>query len=236
MSDSTCSVPNCNGETGRPGTARGMCSKHYNRWRRNGDPLVKTQRKIIQLCEMPDCGKPHDARGLCAAHIANLRRHGTPTHVRKGSVVNGRKVCGDCNQDLPVEAFYTAGQFLQPRCKPCASVRAKAYRDSRPAIVRKQYLASAAKRAPQRRDAARKRRAAIRAVRVEQVNSHVVFEQASWVCGICDTGIPRITLWPHPLSASLDHIIPLASGGEHSYANTQPAHLACNMSKGARPA
>jgi 5-methylcytosine-specific restriction endonuclease McrA len=32
----------------------------------------------------------------------------------------------------------------------------------------------------------------------------------------------------------VDHVVPLARGGEHSYANTQPACPPCNMSKGAR--
>lgn len=35
----TCYIDGCDGETGVPGTARGLCSKHYNRWRRTGDPL-----------------------------------------------------------------------------------------------------------------------------------------------------------------------------------------------------
>jgi 5-methylcytosine-specific restriction endonuclease McrA len=34
----------------------------------------------------------------------------------------------------------------------------------------------------------------------------------------------------------LDHIVPLARGGEHSYANTQPAHPTCNRRKGAKVA
>lgn len=39
-----------------------------------------------------------------------------------------------------------------------------------------------------------------------------------------------------PLSPSVDHVIPLSKGGEHSMANTQLAHLGCNMSKGNRAA
>jgi 5-methylcytosine-specific restriction endonuclease McrA len=38
-------------------------------------------------------------------------------------------------------------------------------------------------------------------------------------------------LWPHPKSASLDHVVPLIDGGEHTYANVQLAHLACNVGK-----
>jgi 5-methylcytosine-specific restriction endonuclease McrA len=36
------------------------------------------------------------------------------------------------------------------------------------------------------------------------------------------------------MSASVDHIIPLVLGGEHSMANVQAAHLVCNLRKGDR--
>jgi Helix-turn-helix domain len=38
MAQSTCSVDGCEGITGVPGTARGLCSKHYTRLLRHGDP------------------------------------------------------------------------------------------------------------------------------------------------------------------------------------------------------
>lgn len=41
-------------------------------------------------------------------------------------------------------------------------------------------------------------------------------------------------VYPNPLSASLDHVVPLAWGGEHTAANVQLAHLKCNVAKGAR--
>lgn len=36
----TCSVDGCNGITGVPGTARGLCGKHYLRAQKYGDPLA----------------------------------------------------------------------------------------------------------------------------------------------------------------------------------------------------
>lgn len=40
--------------------------------------------------------------------------------------------------------------------------------------------------------------------------------------------------WPERMSASLDHVIPLAAGGPHTPENLQLAHLRCNAKKGAR--
>lgn len=231
-----CSVSDCEALTGMKGTARGLCSKHYNRLLRNGDPNIRTQRVIIERCTFGRCDKPHDAKGLCTAHLTNLRRHGEPQPRKRGEVVDGHKICADCGDDRPVSDFYVMGGSPQARCKPCSAIKTKAYRQSRIDTVREQSRLSAAKRPLQRRDAARKRRAALRAATVEDVSSIAVMERGGWVCGICRNGIPRVTLWPHPQSPSLDHIVALARGGDHSYANTQPAHLACNMSKGDRMA
>lgn len=40
MSDATCSSPDCNTAVPAPGGARGMCSKHYHRFRRHGDASI----------------------------------------------------------------------------------------------------------------------------------------------------------------------------------------------------
>lgn len=75
------------------------------------------------------------------------------------------------------------------------------------------------------------RRARKRAAVVETVYRKKVFERDGWRCGICGHPVNQRLAWPHPRSPSLDHIVPLALGGEHSYANTQLAHLLCNVRK-----
>jgi len=52
-------------------------------------------------------------------------------------------------------------------------------------------------------------------------------------CGLCGTKVSSKP-WPHPKSASLDHIVPLSRGGKHDPANVHLAHLRCNISKGNR--
>tara|TARA_Y100001958_G_scaffold138805_1_gene112264 strand:+ start:735 stop:1565 length:831 start_codon:yes stop_codon:yes gene_type:complete len=46
--------------------------------------------------------------------------------------------------------------------------------------------------------------------------------------------IDRTLRYPEPLSASLDHIVPLSKGGENSAENFQASHLVCNISIGNR--
>ena len=61
---------------------------------------------------------------------------------------------------------------------------------------------------------------------VEDVDPAVVLKRDGGICGICRE--PITGAW------HVDHVVPLARGGEHSYRNTQAAHPLCNFSKGAR--
>lgn len=53
------------------------------------------------------------------------------------------------------------------------------------------------------------------------------------LCGICGKPVDKTLPASHPLSASIDHIIPIAKGGHPSdLSNLQLAHRACNREKG----
>lgn len=53
------------------------------------------------------------------------------------------------------------------------------------------------------------------------------------VCGICGKPVDKIRYkYPHPLSPTVDHIIPVSKGGHPSdLANLQLAHRCCNRQK-----
>ena len=68
---------------------------------------------------------------------------------------------------------------------------------------------------------------------VEKVDPLIVFERNNWICQLCQTPVSKSKNRNLVDIASLDHIIPISKGGEHSYANTQLAHLSCNIRKGA---
>lgn len=82
--------------------------------------------------------------------------------------------------------------------------------------------------------AAHARRVRLESGAVERFAAVEVYERDGWVCGICHESIDPELKWPEPRSASLDHVLPLAANGEHTRANTQAAHLICNIRKGAR--
>lgn len=78
------------------------------------------------------------------------------------------------------------------------------------------------------------RRVREQAATVERFDYLEVYERDGWVCGLCGQPVDRKLTWPDPKSPSLDHVVPLVAGGEHSRANTQLAHWLCNVRKGAR--
>lgn len=68
------------------------------------------------------------------------------------------------------------------------------------------------------------RRAAKRAPGAEKVDVAVLYVRDNKTCTLCHTHVKR-SEW------SIDHIIPLSKGGEHTYRNTALAHKLCNIRK-----
>jgi hypothetical protein len=55
-------------------------------------------------------------------------------------------------------------------------------------------------------------------------------------CHLCGLLVPPTARKPHPLSAEVDHILPIARGGTHDPENLALAHRNCNIVKGDGPA
>lgn len=51
------------------------------------------------------------------------------------------------------------------------------------------------------------------------------------ICGICGQPIDKSLRYPHPMSPTVDHIIPCAKGGSDELDNLQLAHRKCNRMK-----
>lgn len=64
------------------------------------------------------------------------------------------------------------------------------------------------------------------------VRIEVLGDRDKWMCGICCQPIDRSLKWPDPGYRTIDHIVLISDGGEHTYENTRIAHLACNQGRG----
>jgi hypothetical protein len=72
----------------------------------------------------------------------------------------------------------------------------------------------------------------VKAAKVGSVNPSIVFANAGWSCQQCGCETPINHRGTHlPTAPELDHIIPIAKGGEHSYSNTQCLCRSCNAAK-----
>lgn len=57
--------------------ARGLCTTHYGRWRKHGDPTVFLPKRY-DGCSVEGCEAPHCASGFCNKHVKRWRRYGDP--------------------------------------------------------------------------------------------------------------------------------------------------------------
>lgn len=72
-----------------PAVSLGYCHKHYQRFKRHGDPLVikRARRKqedgTPEICLIDGCGKNVASRRYCSKHYVRFRKHGDPLIVKR---------------------------------------------------------------------------------------------------------------------------------------------------------
>ncbi len=109
-----------------------------------------------------------------------------------------------------------------------------------PEKVREEVRKSQRKYPEKVSEAARRRRALKAGALVERYKEQDIFERDEWICQICGKPVDPTLKSPHPLSKSIDHIIPLQPRpgepkGTDEPNNVHLAHIVCNISKGNRP-
>lgn len=153
------------------------------------------------------CGVRYQANSVSQLYCGKECRYAA-TAARRRANTPERPRCRDCGGSMvgrPPMAFY---------CKPCS--KAHEYAEQQ-----------------RSKGHTHRRRMQPGAVFVE-FDTRSVFMRDNWTCQICDEKVDPELRYPDPLSASLDHIVPLSKGGDHSQDNSQLAHLVCNFRKGNR--
>lgn len=185
--------------------------------RRSSPPRPKdyAYKKSLTCC---DCGEPmwrgsgSRAQGrACCRPCRRARR-------KPGYAILARGFCAHCAHWY--ESTGKATRFCSIQCANAAkpSTRLADYSSERERNSMK----------------CQRRRARKMSAVIEEVIPSVVFERDNWTCQLCGEPVdPSMHGW-NRMGATLDHIVPLAAGGLHCYANIQLAHRSCNSSKGAR--
>ena len=239
----TCSVDGCGGAH----SARGYCTAHYSAWYTHGTPVPPEVNCV-------DCGagmgRPQGRKERCDTCAAARNKmmtakwHRAQTEAGRYRKERAPRSCYRCGSETPPTAREKrlCTKCAQDCARPCSEPDC-----DRPVRARnvcsmhyKRLMRASGAWEPEpwddrRRNNYHKRRALKAGSSAGPAFSNAtVFERDGWVCGLCDEPVPRDAVWPDPLSASLDHIVPLSRGGAHSLENSQLTHLACNVRKGAR--
>jgi 5-methylcytosine-specific restriction endonuclease McrA len=107
-------------------------------------------------------------------------------------------------------------------------------------LVPKDCLACGSEFTPDRRNSQRYCTVACRQrtrwmQRPERLGKHSrrgILNRDGWRCYLCGKDIPRDKAWPHPLSGSVDHVVPWSVSKNDHPDNLRAAHWHCNYDKG----
>lgn len=131
---------------------------------------------------------------------------------------------------LYVTRRITLGCGTARPCAVCGVLFTPPYSRGPKTLCSDQCRASAKQR--HRRIGKSKRRAAAR--NGERIDPLEVFARDHWRCQLCGVATPiRLRGTTHGRAPELDHVMPLALGGQHTWANVQCACRNCNTAKGA---
>jgi hypothetical protein len=154
--------------------------------------------------------------------------------IWRGTGSTPRPVCRSCRRKLAARTCEQCGRPFRP--KKAQRPRPEApQRFCSPKCVADYRRVHEDPRTP--RVANSRRRRAIHAATWDGVKDTEILERDGWTCRIpgCESNpIPREIPYPHPLSASIDHIIPLSLGGTDTAGNKRASHLVCNVRRGNR--
>lgn len=172
-------------------------------------------------------------QACCRACYRLLRQRDTPAGRRLREArelrAEGLKRCPTCEQVKALEGgFHRNGATREgyaSQCRECANAAVSLRQAGDREGANQRHKAWRDENVEHVRAVARAKQSAVRArQRGAHIDPLVVLEMDDGVCGLCHEDVD-------PNQFDVDHIVPLARGGEHTYGNVQATHPRCNRSK-----
>lgn len=136
------------------------------------------------------------------------------------------KSCTRCGETKPIEAFARNRRWLRTQCKVCCNQHAEAWRATNRTAIGQRKRDRGINSDHSRTRQLRKRGVVI----IEPVRRRAVFDRAGGRCQSCGVPLKFKGGW------DLDHVMPTARSGVHSYANCQALCRPCHRVKSAAEA
>jgi len=186
-----------------------FCSREC-KWNARRKPIK------VRVWHCKICGKDMSAYGVYCSDECRKEKERRRYHS------NSEVIC------LKLREAYEPKEKKDRVCGICGAVFATAYRT-------KSYCSYECRRQAEAGSKDARKRARKNGVYYEAVNPFKVFKRDGWRCQLCGKKLnPKHRGTTRDDAPELDHIIPWAQGGEHSYRNTQCTCRKCNQDKGAR--
>jgi 5-methylcytosine-specific restriction endonuclease McrA len=206
----TCSVSDCH----LPYWSTGLCGEHYRKAWRSKKPYTF----VCEVCQKP--GKTAQRR---------IRFH---EYCQRISAVN---------KDVRLSSSTELAVIPKPTPQTAPAVKGGFWWSGNCFICQQPFVSEfghntcsdkclSLKNKDRERRRSQGRRAREKKAFVERVSPKKVFDSNGWICQICFEPVDPDSKDVNT-RATLDHVIPLAKGGKHSYENTQLAHGLCNSTK-----
>lgn len=218
-----CSIEECD----RLSIARQLCTQHYQMWQKHGDPKGgKFRQKVRKAKNHPD----------------------------------GTRTCSECEVRQPLKNFHRdklSSDGYRSKCKKCRISHVKQWYQAdigkRRAVAKARYVRDIDKirekdnerylRDREKRIVLATEHSHLRKTRKKKVRSERGISRLSLKrlhgtkCYYCksemDFSVAKGKKW-RPNMATIEHLIPIARGGEHTFENTVLACRRCNISKNSK--